>query len=203
VYLNAFSFRRGLALNDKSSIMNVMNDSSRAIATSTVSFAPADRAFVQAVARRIVGSSAADVDDVTQDALLLAYRHRASFRGDSRYHTWLYRIVTTAAIAHLRRRRRSRLEPIDAVAQRAIDELADPAPAADDAVADAEVRDRVARALVELTPAYREILTARLDASAEEVARRLGISVTNVKVRAHRARRQLKEKLAGFESMAA
>ena len=33
--------------------------------------------------------------DVTQDALLLAYRHRASFRGDSRFTTWLYRIAAT------------------------------------------------------------------------------------------------------------
>lgn len=183
--------------------MTVMNDSTAAT-TATVTFAPADRAYVQAVARRFVGASAADVDDVTQDALLLAYRHRDSFRGDSRYHTWLYRIAASAAIAHLRRRRRSRLEPLDAAAaQRAIDELADPGPPADAAVAAAQVRGQVARALVELSPAYREILTARLEASEAEVARRLGISVTNVKVRAHRARRQLREKLADVALQAA
>lgn len=182
-------------------MVNVVNDSP---STNSVTFDAADRAFVVAVARRLVGANSADVDDVTQDALLLAYRHRDAFRGDSRYHTWLYRIVASAAIAHQRKRRRSRIEPLDAEAtQRAIDELPDPGAPAYDAVEEAEVRDRVARALVELTPAYREILTARLEASAAEVARKLGISVTNVKVRAHRARRQLKEKLAQYEPQAA
>src|SRR2546430_3599117 len=47
-----------------------------------------------------------DAADVTQDALLLAYRHRASFRGNSRFTTWLYRIAATTALMHLRKRRR-------------------------------------------------------------------------------------------------
>jgi RNA polymerase sigma-70 factor (ECF subfamily) len=178
--------------------MNVSGQRSR------VTFAPEDRAFVQAVARRIVGANPADVDDVTQDALLLAYRHRDSFRGDSRYHTWLYRIAATAAIAHLRRRKRARLEPLDAeVSRRALAALSDPQQRADARVGDAEVRERVARALAELAPSYREILVARLEASAADVARRLGLSVTNVKVRAHRARQQLRAKLASFELQAA
>jgi RNA polymerase sigma-70 factor (ECF subfamily) len=178
-----------------------MNDNKDA---ATVTFEPADRAFVQAVARRIVGACAADVDDVTQDALLLAYRHRASFRGDSRYRTWLYRIASSAAIAHLRRRRRARLESLDAAeAGGGIDGLADPAPAADAAVAAAQARAQVTQALAELTPSYREVLTARLEASEAEVARQLGITVTNVKVRAHRARRQLRERLANADALRA
>jgi len=53
--------------------------------------------------------------DVTQDALLLAYRHRASFRGDSRFTTWLYRIAATTALMHLRKDRRvPQLQSIDA-----------------------------------------------------------------------------------------
>src|SRR5262245_62422528 len=44
--------------------------------------------------------------DVAQDALLLAYRHRGSFRGDSRFTTWLYRVAATTALMHLRKKRR-------------------------------------------------------------------------------------------------
>lgn len=195
-------------MNEKTSTMTVMNDSHqpkhRADAATRVTFDRADRAFVQAVARRLVGANSADVEDVTQEALLRAYRHRDSFRGDARYHTWLYRIASSAAIAHLRKRRRSRIEALDAEAtQRAIDEFADPGPPADAAVADAQVRDQIARALVDLAPSYREILMARLEGSAAEVADQLGLSVTNVKVRAHRARAQLKQRLAPLVLQAA
>src|SRR6266481_2636665 len=51
-------------------------------------------------------SRRADAEDVTQDALLLAHRYRESFRGDSRYSTWLYRVTATAALMFLRRQRR-------------------------------------------------------------------------------------------------
>ena len=47
-----------------------------------------------------------DAEDVTQDALLLAHRYRESFRGESRYSTWLYRVTATAALMFLRRQRR-------------------------------------------------------------------------------------------------
>jgi RNA polymerase sigma-70 factor (ECF subfamily) len=55
-------------------------------------FTEQDRRFVYAVARRIVSDEDA-ANDVAQDAMLLAYRHRDRFRGDSRYRTWLYRIT--------------------------------------------------------------------------------------------------------------
>ena len=47
-----------------------------------------------------------DAEDVTQDAMLLAHRYRDSFRGESRYSTWLYRVTATAALMFLRRQRR-------------------------------------------------------------------------------------------------
>ena len=47
-----------------------------------------------------------DAEDVTQDAMLLAHRYRDSFRGESRYSTWLYRVTATAALMFLRKQRR-------------------------------------------------------------------------------------------------
>src|SRR5205809_8096140 len=63
------------------------------------------RAYVKSVALKYVRNEQ-DADDVTQDAMLLAHRYRDSFRGESRYTTWLYRVTATAALMFLRRRRR-------------------------------------------------------------------------------------------------
>src|SRR4029077_12051264 len=63
------------------------------------------RGFVRSIAMKYVRDEA-DAEDVTQDAMLLAHRYRASFRGDSRYSTWLYRVTATAALMFLRRQRR-------------------------------------------------------------------------------------------------
>src|SRR5450432_129772 len=69
------------------------------------------RAYVKSVAMKYVRNDT-DAEDVTQDALLLAHRYRSSFRGESRYSTWLYRVTATAALMFLRgQRRRSREIP--------------------------------------------------------------------------------------------
>jgi len=158
-----------------------------------VTFGPEDRGFVYAVARRIVGSSE-DADDVTQDALMLAYRHREAFRGDSRYRTWLYRIASTTALGHLRRRRRSKehLAPTDeAPALQVPDDAKSPEPR----TPHAEAPRIVAQALAGLDPKYRDVMLKRVDSSETETASALGISVANVKIRAHRARKQLRDVL--------
>jgi RNA polymerase sigma-70 factor, ECF subfamily len=159
-----------------------------------VSFGPEDRGFVYAVARRIVGTPE-EADDVTQDTLLAAFRHRDAFRGDSRYRTWLYRIAFTTALGHLRKRGRSReaLAPTEEVLAR---QVADPAPSPEQCVQDAEVARLVRDAVSNLAQPYRDVVVARVDATEPEVAEALGISVANVKIRAHRARKQLRETLA-------
>src|SRR5689334_23546304 len=63
------------------------------------------RAYVRSVAMKYVRDEQ-DAEDVTQDAMLLAHRYRDSFRHESRYSTWLYRVTTTAALMFLRRQRR-------------------------------------------------------------------------------------------------
>ncbi len=159
-----------------------------------ITFNPEDRGFVYAVARRIVGSSE-DAEDVTQEALLLAYRHHASFRGDSRYRTWLYRIATTTALGHLRRLRRSR-EQLALTDEPLGERMPDDARSPEARVADREVAGVVREAVKTLEPKYREVIERRAEASESEIAKAMGISVANVKIRAHRARRVLKDQLA-------
>jgi len=158
-----------------------------------VTFGADDRGFVYAVARKIVGS-AEEADDVTQEAMLLAYRHRDSFRGEAKYRTWLYRIASTAALGHLRRRRRSReqLAPDD---EMFASQVPDDAKSAETLFSEAEAMIVIQQAVAALDPKYRDVLLTRVDQTETETASRLGISVANVKIRAHRARHQLREAL--------
>ncbi|MES2564807.1 MAG: sigma-70 family RNA polymerase sigma factor [Pseudomonadota bacterium] len=59
------------------------------------------RRIARHVARSVKASG--DVEDVVQDAFIRAYRGLASFRGDSAFYSWLYRIATNAALSHLKR----------------------------------------------------------------------------------------------------
>jgi RNA polymerase sigma-70 factor (ECF subfamily) len=160
-----------------------------------VTFSDDDRGFVYAVARRIVRSDE-DAADVTQDALLLAFRHRHTFRGDSRYRTWLYRIASTTALSHLRRAKRSREELTDPGTE-AVWEARDPAPSPETIAASRERAAATAGALRKLGAGYRDVLMMRADDTPEaEIARKLGLTVGNVKIRTHRARQQLRAALA-------
>jgi len=151
-----------------------------------------DRKFVYAVARRFV-RCANDADDVTQDAMLLAFRHRASFRGEAKYRTWLYRIAATTAISFLRRRKRSREQLGDGTVETA---LADDAKSPETQLVDRDADRFVRRAIARLDPKYRDVLLWRAEATDSETAAHLGISLANVKVRAFRAREQLRGALA-------
>lgn len=152
------------------------------------------RAYVFAVVRKFL-DSAADAEDVTQEALLLAHRHRESFRGDSRYRTWLYRIAVTSALGFLRSRRRSRVHGFDSATSHLLEAMVDPSKSPETHVIDAEWHAQVERALFELPPNYRDVLIARFDATEPEIAAKFGITVANVKIRTHRARKQLRDTL--------
>src|SRR5687767_10999891 len=73
-----------------------------------VRFEGREREYVYAVAMKYLKDED-EASDVAQDAMLNAFRHRKSFRGDSRFTTWLYRVAATTALMHLRKKRRSRL----------------------------------------------------------------------------------------------
>ena len=69
------------------------------------------QARVYRLACRLVGSD--DAPDVVQDAFLAVYRNLASFRRESRFGTWLYRIVTNAALMHRRAEGRRPTETLE------------------------------------------------------------------------------------------
>jgi RNA polymerase sigma-70 factor, ECF subfamily len=62
------------------------------------------RGDVARVVQRVMGASP-DVDDVVQDVFVHVYRSLKSFRGDSKFSTWLYRLSVNVTRMHLRRGR--------------------------------------------------------------------------------------------------
>ena len=58
-------------------------------------------------------TSDSEAPDVLQDTFLQVYRHLPSFRGDSQFGTWLYRIATNAALMHRRARARRPADSLD------------------------------------------------------------------------------------------
>jgi len=135
-----------------------------------------------------------DARDVVQEAYLRAYRGIGKFRGDAQFSTWMYRITANCAATHLGRRARHRHDDLD-------DEttLVDERPEVDPQVAAdlGQLRDTVQAEIAQLPPRLRAVVVLRdvYDLSHGDIAKQLGISESAAKVRLHRARRRLRERL--------
>ena len=147
-------------------------------------------------------TSDTDAPDVLQETFLQVYRHLSSFRGESQFGTWVYRIASNAALMHRRARARRPAESLEVflprfdaqgkhvatpaelqVASRA-DELLDRQVLAEKA------RDVIAR----LPDLYRDAFVLRdlEEMSTADVARALDVEPATVRQRVHRARLMLR-----------
>jgi RNA polymerase sigma-70 factor (ECF subfamily) len=178
-----------MLMNVLTDMVTDMNDLDEKPSSTAPEFGAGERAFVYAIARRIVGSPEA-AEDVAQDAMLLAYVHRDAFRGDSRFRTWLYRVASTAALGHLRKVKRSR-EVLN-LEDGTVPALRDPSSSPEAIVAHREAVAIASQLLADLEPAYRDVVVLRSEHTEADTAKRLGITIANVKVRAHRARAKLR-----------
>jgi RNA polymerase sigma-70 factor (ECF subfamily) len=149
------------------------------------------------VALRIVGEPA-DAEDAVQDAWIAAWRALPRYRGDAAPATWLYRVVTNAALGTLRKRKPT--ATLDGVT--AGERLIDPAPGPESAAVSADDAARVHRALSTLEPSQRVALVLREfeGLSYEEVATVLEITVAAVRSRLQRGRAALLTALTSDES---
>jgi RNA polymerase sigma-70 factor (ECF subfamily) len=167
-----------------------------------VVFSGREREYVFAVAMKYVKDED-EAADVTQDALLNAYRHRASFRGDSRFTTWLYRVAATTALMHLRKKRRAKValpqtREEDGQLEDVTETLVAPGPTPEEETLAHEQLALARQRLGELGDKYAPIFEMRFaDGYSEaEIARKLHLNVATVKTRAYRARAALREEIA-------
>lgn len=156
-----------------------------------------------AVALRIMGDPD-EAEEVVQDAFISACGKMASFEGRSKLSTWLYRITTNAALMRLRRRRDDTVsldepqpgEEGDMLPRQLGDWTIDPSRQA----LSSELRQVMEDAVESLPPSLRAAFVLRdiQGLSTQEAADALEISETALKVRLHRARLALRERLAGY-----
>lgn len=149
------------------------------------------RPKLRALALRLTRSEA-DADDVVQDTFIAVLEKLGSFRGDSAFGSWVYRVTANFALMRLRSAPARRNQPLDELC-----EPVSPSPPVDD-LCDARRRLRdVEEAAESMKGSAREVIALRavegLDTA--EAAARLGVSEDVVKVRLHRARASLAELL--------
>ena len=153
-----------------------------------------DRLF-NAVLR--VVDNAEDAADVVQDAFLNAYQSLNSFKGDSEFFTWLYRIAFNAAIS-LRRKRKAVLS-FDGMGDDKTNEPVDPSEYGrpGTALERSEEDSIVLGALERLSVEHRLVLVLKdmEGRKYEEIAEVLDVPIGTVRSRLHRARLELRELL--------
>lgn len=136
-----------------------------------------------------------EAEDVTQDALVKAYRSLHRFRAGAPFRPWLLRIVRNEALNRVRstkRRKRLGLQ----VANDPVSGDAAPSPEAE--VVSEEVRRRLLGLIEDLPDRYRSVLVHRylLDLSEEETSEILGLPLGTVKSRSSRALKRLRKSFA-------
>ena len=150
---------------------------------------------VYAIAQRMTGN-AEDAADMTQETFIKAYNSLSSFRGDSKFSVWLYRIATNVCLDFLRSRSRKptmSLSVEDDDGEETQMDIADESQSPEQLLERGLTRDAVRRGLKSLSPEYRQILLLReiQGLSYEEIAEALALEVGTVKSRIFRARKRL------------
>jgi RNA polymerase sigma-70 factor (ECF subfamily) len=136
-----------------------------------------------------------DAEEVAQDIFIKAYRHLPNFRGESRFSTWLYTIVNTTCITFLRKKRMETHSLDNENVFEAADSL-DSGMRANQVEQKSRV-SMVNKAINLLSADDAEIITLfyKSEQTLEEIAGILSIEPNTAKVRLHRARTRLKEKM--------
>ena len=139
----------------------------------------------------------ADAEDVVQDALVQAYVKLHTFKKESAFFTWLYRLAVNRALTH-RRRRKPTVSLDDEREMSALEPVAESAPPVERMLRE-ERGSLVPVALAKLSEESRAVLVLReieqLDYGS--IANILGINVGTVRSRLHRARTQMRRFLRG------
>lgn len=148
---------------------------------------------VYSLCYQLVGDADA-AEDLTHESFLRVRRYGAGFRGGSSVTTWLYRLVRNRCLDWLARKRRDRDRHAEMAELVRTEQREVPV--------DSGRQELVGRALERLTPEMREVLVLSRfgDLRYREIAEVCGISVANVKVRAHRDMKELRRVFLELEA---
>ncbi len=139
-----------------------------------------------------------DAEEVAQDCFVKAYRALADFKGTAKFTTWLYTIVYTTSVTFLRKKKID----VHSLDNEHVFELAD---SQDSGMRANQIEQKsrvnmVNEAIKMLNPDDAQVITLfyKGEQTLEEIAQVLGIETNTAKVRLHRARTRLKEKMETY-----
>lgn len=161
---------------------------------------------VYTLAYRYMGNED-DANDMAQEALVKAYRSLKSFKGDSSFSTWIYRITANVCLDELRKRKRtvymiSLDEPVATMDGDEFErDFADQSPTADIVMEQKELETYLQNNIDLLKPEHKSVIILRdvMDFTYEEIAEILQTSIGTVKSRLSRGRDILRKKLSERE----
>jgi RNA polymerase sigma factor (sigma-70 family) len=136
-----------------------------------------------------------DAEEISQDVFVKAYRSLADFRGEAKFSTWLYTIVRTSCITFLRKKR---LDTTSLDNERTTLQLENRESGFKANIIEQKSRHAMVNAAIRLlSPDDSQILTLfyKGEQSLEEIGRVMGLDPNTIKVKLHRARNRLKEKM--------
>jgi RNA polymerase sigma-70 factor (ECF subfamily) len=147
---------------------------------------------------KVVGNRE-DAEELTQDVFLKAYRSLASFQGNSRFSTWLYRIAYNVAISATRKKKYEWRAMEDNMLEQVAEGDANDIPEQE---SDDERLEWLEAALKQLSPDDRALILLfyRQEKSVEEIVAITGLTVSNVKTRLHRIRKKLFALMAAIKA---
>lgn len=149
---------------------------------------------------------AADAEDTVQETFINVFRYLKDFRYETKFKNWLYRVAASTCI---KKRRRSKFAPqrelsLDEFYPQGYTEVPHQVPdwaqMPLDKLLSNELLDKINEAIFTLPEKYRLVIVLRdiEGFSTAETAQILNLSDTNVKVRLHRARLFLRDRLKGY-----
>ena len=139
-----------------------------------------------------------DAEEISQDVFVKTYRSLADFRGDSKFSTWLYTIARTTSITFLRKKR---LETTSIDQENTLQQLENQESAFNANLVEKKGRTAmVNQAIALLDPDDARVISLfyQGEQSLEEIGNILSLEPNTVKVRLHRARQKLKEKMEKY-----
>lgn len=145
--------------------------------------------MVYSIALRIL-KNREDAEELAQDTFIKAYQSLNSFKGESKFSTWLYRIVYNAAISKTRKKQFKTTDlNYEIVENYSVDEIKEDV----NRLSDDEQKNIVNKILTKLNPEESILITLFYfnEKTTEDIGSIMGLSQANVKVRLHRLRKRL------------
>jgi RNA polymerase sigma-70 factor (ECF subfamily) len=136
-----------------------------------------------------------DAEEISQDVFVKAYRSLADFRGDAKFSTWLYTVVRTSCITFLRKKK---LATTSMDNERTFTQLENQESGFNANLVEQKSKHAMVNAAIRLlSPDDAQLLTLfyKAEQTLEEIGRIMSLDPNTVKVKLHRARHRLKEKI--------